>query len=509
MPIETGDFRRAATGPLTDEEYQSIITGMVDDAVDFHDDDLSSKREEALNYLRGETDVPHPEPGFSSVVSRVSEDELDGYMTQLMKLFTGAGTPVAFLPSSDNDQELAKQQTDYARYVYSIKNPGYRNTHDTIRSAIGSAAVAGMKVVWSEATEVWQESYTNLGPEELAEFENDPDAEIVEREDVEEDEQIPVQLDDGTEIRETVTRNYHNLTVKWKKPKKGIVIENIPGEELRFDRRATCSDDARIIFQDTRRTRSDLIALGMDDDFIDTHGGGGSGSGEATSQQDQEKRARTNFDQDKDHDRAGGRAMDTYRLMDIWARVDKDGDGIAEWRHCLAIGDHATIWEPSDEMAHDVQIALFIPFLVENTAVGRTLHTKTKDVADTETCLIRGMVDNLSQSNFPKQVAVSGQIENWPHGITNRRSVVNAKRPGVVEYLSVPYLVDGVLKGLEFFKQMTAGRLGVSVAARGLDPENLQSSSDFGVRETFALGSSGHEMVARNLAETGFTKVFR
>jgi len=509
MPIDTGDVRRSVTGPMSDEEYQGIITGMVDDAVDFHDDELSSSREEALNYLRGETDVPQPEPGFSSVVSRVSEDELDGYMTQLMKLFTGAGTPVAFLPSSDNDQELAKQQTDYASYIYSIKNPGYRNTYDTCRSAIGSAAVAGMKVVWSEETEVWQENYTNLGPEEVEEFESDPAAEIVEREDVTEEEQIPVQLEDGTEIRETVTRSYTNLTVKWKKPKNGIVIENIPGEELRFDRRAIDSDSARIIFQDTRRTRSDLIALGMDDDFIDTHGGSGSGSGEATSQQDQEKRARTGFDQDADNDRDGGRAMDTYRLLDIWARVDKDGDGIAEWRHCLAIGDHATVWEPSDEMAHDVQIALFIPFLVENTAVGRSLHTKTKDVADTETCLIRGMVDNLSQSNFPKQVAVGSQIENWPAAITNRRSVVNAKRPGVVEYLSVPYLVDGVLKGLEFFKQMTAGRLGVSDAARGLDPEHLQSSSDFGVRETFSLGASGHEMVARNLAETGFTKVFR
>lgn len=510
MPIDTGDIRRTGDGPLSSEEYQSIITGMVDDAVNFHDDDLSSKREQALRYLRGETDVSNPpDDDFSTVVSRVSEDELDGYMTQLMKLFTGENDPVMFLPSSENDTELAQQQTDYARYVFMTKNPGYRLTHDTLRSAIGSAAVAGMKVVWDESTEVWQESYTNLGPEDLAEFEDDPSAEIVEREDVEEDEQIPVQLDDGTEIRQTVTRRYHNLTVKWKKPKKGILVETIPGEELRFDRRTTCSDDARIIFQDTRRTRSELIALGMDDDFITTHGGGGSGSGEATSQQDQEKRARTNFDQDKDHDRAGGRSMDTFRLMDIWARVDKDGDGIAEWRHCLAIGDHATVWEPSDEMAHDVQIALFIPFLVENTAVGRSLHEKTKDIADTETCLIRGMVDNLSQSNFPKQVAVGSQIENWPAGVTNRRSVVNARRPGVMEYLQVPYLVDGVLKGLEFFKQMTAGRLGVSDAARGLDPEHLQASSDFGVRETFALGASGHEMVARNLAETGFTKVFR
>ena len=80
----------------------------------------------------------------------------------------------------------------------------------------------------------------------------------------------------------------------------------------------------------------------------------------------------------------------TYRLLDIWARIDKDGDGIAEWRHCLAIGNYATIWEPSDEMAHDCQIALFIPYLIENTAIGESLHELTKDIADQKTCLMRG-----------------------------------------------------------------------------------------------------------------------
>jgi len=312
---------------------------------------------------------------------------------------------------------------------------------------------------------------------------------------------------DGTEIRRNVRTRTHNATVKFKKPANEIDIQAIMAEELLLDRRATDADSAKIVAQDVQRTRSDLIELGMTEDFINRFGGsGGDGSGTGTSQEAQEKRARVGFDINEDDD-SGNVELTTYRLVEGWARIDKDGDGIAEWRHFLALGDHAEVWEESDEMVSESGIATFIPFLVENTVIGETLHDLTKDIADTTTCLQRGMVDNLSLTNFPKPVGVEGQFV--PASITNRRAVGIVKRPGAFEYLATPYAVDGVLNGLSYFKAETASRIGVSQAAMGLDPDALQSSSDFGVRETFGKGSGGIEFVARNLAETGMKKVFK
>ncbi len=503
----SGITRRTDSGPMSQDDYQSVLTRLVEDAARFMDDEISPSREEALNYLRGRTDVPEPATGFSSVTSTVSRDSLKRVMDKLLEMFVGAEDVVEFMPSNENDAELARQQTDVANYILMTRNKGYRVIHDTFRSAVGSGKVAGVKVAWDESTEVWSESYTDLSPEQAQEFRDDPNAEIMEDEEIEEEVQIPIQLPTGEEVRETVTRRYVNMEVKWKKPKNGIVIECIPAEELRFDRRAIDSDSARIIYQDTQRTRSDLVALGMTDEFIDAHGGTGQSSGYGASQKSQEKRARTGFDIDKDDD-SGSDELMTYRLLDIWARIDKDGDGIAEWRHCLAIGNYATIWEPSDEMAHDCQIALFIPYLIENTAIGESLHELTKDIADQKTCLMRGMVDNVSLNNFPKMAAVETQIDNWASW-QNRRAIGKMKRPGSVDYLQPTYIVDGVLKAFERLDQEQQGRIGVSDAAMGLDPDSLQASSDFGVRETFALGQSGILMVARNLAETGMTKLFQ
>lgn len=491
---------------MSDQAYQDAITGLVDDAERFMEDDIHPQREEALNYLRGETNVPPPETGFSGITSTVSRDSLHIFMRELMKIFAGAGSAVEFI-GGDNDGQLAEQQTDVANYILMIRNGGWRTMHDVFRSAVGSASVAGMKVYWDESRSVWQEEFTDLSDEEMEELEDDPNAEIIEQETITEEEQIPFQLPDGSEVRETVKRRTHNAKVKWDKPANKIAIDPIVGEELYIDRRATDQSNAKIISHGSQRTRSDLISLGMTDDFIDRNGGSG-GSGDDTSQQSQEKRARTGFDPNLDDGSSSNKEVQTYQLWDSYVTVDRDGDGIAEWRHNYAIGDQAIVWEESDEMVSGPQIITFIPFVKENTVIGETLHELTKDIADSKTCLQRGMIDNLGLTNFPKPVAVEGMISNWA-SIQNRKAVAVVKHPNALQYLPTPYVVQGVLEGMQYLDSETSSRIGVSKASMGLDPDVLQSSSDFGVRETFGQGAGGVAFVARNLAETGMIPLFQ
>ena len=54
-----------------------------------------------------------------------------------------------------------------------------------------------------------------------------------------------------------------------------------------------------------------------------------------------EKAVRHAFDDTYDHEgyESGLREMRNCRLMECWIRADRDGDGIAEWRHCFAVAN--------------------------------------------------------------------------------------------------------------------------------------------------------------------------
>src|SRR5688572_11877895 len=87
--------------------------------------DLSTERAKAMDYYNGDmsTDMPAGD-GQSKAVSRDVADTVEGLMPSLMEIFEGGEEVIRFNPVGPEDEEAAKQETDYVNHVYSQKNAG-------------------------------------------------------------------------------------------------------------------------------------------------------------------------------------------------------------------------------------------------------------------------------------------------------------------------------------------------------------------------------------------------
>lgn len=488
--------RRKRQGGMSTDDYQARVKSLIDSATDFVRDEISETRKKTLRYLNGHVDIATPKEGRSKIVVTETRDTLCQMMPQLIRIFLGAERVVEFIPNGSEDDALAKQQTDYIDHLLMTQCGGWSLIHDFIYDGL-AAMLAGLHAYVGEKTEVWESAYTKLSDAEYRTFEEDPDAEIIEAERTLEVEQLSLQLENGAMVLEEVEHATWDCRVRFKETKKRIMIETIPPEEIVIDRQATSHEDALVVGRLCERTPAALIALGLPKDKIEE----ASSANPLGTQQEKEERLEYPLEISETEDEQ------TVQVFDGYVRIDRDGDGIAEWRHLIALGEHYEIVE--DEMVRGPQIVLCAPFRVAHAMFGDSVGTLTEDLQDLNTSLTRAMVDNLNFSTFPRVVTGPGvnmdDVMHWsPSSPIRSRQGANQVQP-----IMIPFAGQSVLPVLEHNEQRKEGRTGVSRAAMGLDPDALQSSSDFGVRETFTMGQSRIEMVARTIAETGIKPLFK
>jgi hypothetical protein len=81
--------------------------------------------------------------------------------------------------------------------------------------------------------------------------------------------------------------------------------------------------------------------------------------------------------------------------------------------------------------------------------------------------------------------------------------------PGnAVQFASTPFVGQQALPVLEYLDSVQQRRTGLSDAARGMDPKQLQSSTQIGVEAIINGQQERTELVARVLAETGYRDLF-
>ncbi len=479
------------------EEYRQSVHRMIEDARRFSNDELSAGRQLALQYMQADSAVPAPPEGRSKVVSTKMRDATFKMVEKLMEIF-GAGDPVVMFSGVGDDKgKLAKQQTEYFQYELMVRNDGWRAQHDVFRSGLESS-LSGFKVVWDERIEVWEEQLTDVSDDEFFRISLDDNNEILEQESTEEQTMLPITGPNGEKIEipgpVVVT---HSLKVRHKGKRNQILIEPMPPEEIIYDRRATKPETARVLGHDMLRTRSDLRELGIPDDFIDAHGGGRA-SGRSADYQDREKSARVGYTVDKNE--RDDASSEMFKLVEAWIRFDRDEDGIAEWRHVIAIGDDTHIWH--DEMARWPQIVLCTPYLRPHAVKGDGILDLMKDLVDSDTVIWRSMLDNLYLTNNVRTIGLRGRFNaasflNWAPG-----SMAIEYTPGAVRTEATPYTAQASLEIRRELERELFMRLGINPSGLGLDPDALQSQSEFSQREQWSQGQGGILMVARSIAET-------
>jgi hypothetical protein len=292
-----------------------------------------------------------------------------------------------------------------------------------------------------------------------------------------------------------------DCTIRRTHKRKRLVVDTVDPSEFLVDPRATTEDDAYCIGMDSIRPASDVIAMGVDPEDV--------AAVQTAREHDPtgEKSARRPVSAalpDGPEDDASDRSI---RVVDVVVRIDQDGDGIAERRRIIALGEEFTIVrnEPTDECPY----AVGSPILMPHCLIGQGIAQLVTDLQDIQTAILRQQLDSLYQAVNPRTIVVEQQV-NVQDVVDNQfNGVIRCRAPGMVQPYTVEFVGQQAFPMVERLDQIRENRTGLSRASQGLQADALQSSTEFGVRAVIGASLMKIELLARTFAETSLNRLFR
>lgn len=476
---------------LTEEQLAAIIANQIALARNHDKNEREGSRSKALDYYLGNMDkyVP-PEENRSKVVSRDVADTIGWMLPGIMRVFTASDRMAEAEPVGVEDAQFAKQATDGLNYVFWKDNKGY----EIVYAATWDSLLTGNGIIktWFDETPVYATSFhSGLTEDQVALLLQDEDTEVL------------AQTGSVTAIIDpamgaATEAKVFDLKIKRKKADGRFVIEAIPPEDFLIDGDAICTDEAAFTDHWQRKTRSDLVAMGYDKDEVFS-------IPEASKSETPEAVARDNDWLTE----ATDKAMELVDYHECFVRIDVDGDGEAELiRACYAGNSNGKLldWEVwEDEHPFDDIPCEPIPHRWD----ARSVADETMDVQDIKTVLTRQALNNIYAANNPQNF-VEGDVKN-PEELTNPTfgGTIWGKPGAKITPMVIPFVANHAFEAIAYQDEVVQRRTGVGRSSMALDPETLQNQTATANQNERDASYSQIELVARNMAEWGWRKVFR
>ena len=413
---------------------------------------------------------------------------VDGALPQLLKIFTQSPDVVEFTPQGDGDSTVSENVTQYVNHIFTKDNAGAILMHNWFWDAlVNKCGIISAR--WDEKTDANEEEYFGLSQDELAMLMQEDSVEIVEQEEIM-GEPMPVGVDPMT--GEPLVQNAPSVfNVKLKKTVDAsrVKIENVPNTEFMIDRHADCIDDARFVAQRKMLTRSELVAMGYDNNIV----------------------AELSTDDEV------GLGVDGFEYNPVNADVnntDPSQDLIAYYECYIDIGEedgmakkhricYASKTILSDEECDYVPFYSLCPFPVPHTFYGQSMADRTMELQFIKSTITRQMLDNLYLTNNSRVGAVEGQVNLDDLLNSTAGGIIRMKNPNAIVPLQVQSSAGQSFPMLEYLDGEQAKATGVSDMSQGLDANVLQNVSATAVATMTAQSQGKLELIARIFADTG------
>jgi hypothetical protein len=475
---------------MDEGQIKGILENEIDNAIGYIETETTELRRKALDYyLRNP--YGNEVEGRSQIVTGEVAEAIDGALPQLIRVFTTTEDIVYFEPTRPEDEESAKQATDYCNWVFYRENDGLLILHNWFKDAL-MQKVGVVKAYWEEKEDVKTEKYENLSEDELAMLLSDPGIEVVEQE---------VEFMDGGIDMMGMPIQIPKFEVKIKKSKEyGCVkIENVPPEEFLISKSARTIEDSPFVAHRRLMTRSELIAMGFKKSVV-----------EALPSYDDlqftpERVARFSQGEQPDENISLDPAMQVIEVYECYIYIDVNGDGIAELRKILYAGSEIL----DDEECDVIPFHSLCPIPIPHKFFGQSLADRTMDIQLIKSTVTRQMLDNLYLTNNARLGVVDGQVNLDDALNATPGGIVRMKSPGAVMPIEVPSVTAQAFPMLEYMDQVQAKRTGVSDSQQGLDPDVLNNVSATAIAAMMKSNSGKLELIARIFAETGVKSLFR
>jgi hypothetical protein len=477
-------------GAMSDTELAAHLEEHEKRAIGYYESEIASEQANALDryYRRPYGDE---QAGRSKVVDATVAITVDNAVAAILKPFVSQDDVVAFEPKRAEQEDQAKQATEYANYVFYNDNPGFTILHDWFKDAL-LQKLGVVKVYWEDYTREKSTRADNLTSLEIQSLEAEGVIEAV---------YGPNEYGLYTvDIRETEQDGK-------------LCVENVPPEEYRVSPYARPGRVPPYEAHKTTKSRSELVEMGFDREVVDSLS-----KYSANAFDDQRSISRY---QDEDWgssrtDAPGDKSRDLVAFNDELVLIDYNGDGVSELRRVMRSGNTILY----NEEAEFGCFARLCPVPMPHKLYGLSLADQVIDEQRIATVLWRQTLDNLYLANNPRlmvpqtaerstdgsgSVTIDDLLDDSPGAIV--RTGIDPIVP-----LAIPFVADKSFPMLDYVQQQADSRSGIQRQGQGMDPEAVDRSGQITATQAAIMEDGRNaraELIARIFAETGIKDLFK
>ena len=408
--------------------------------------------------------------GRSQIILPDVQETIDYMVPSVLRTFISGDRVVEFEATDEADEPAADEATAAIGYSFMRDQDGFRVLHDWLSSGL---------------LEKYGVVKTSVRSEERVVRDRVVVSDLVELQGMEGEIEEYEETDQGliVSIKREITR-------------KRFVDEVIPREEFRYSARARHEDDADYLAHVSVKTRSDLVDMGFDREQVYA-------LPLYSVLPDDRRRDRDGWEVDPE----STPALQLVQLREEYARMDLDGDGIAERVQVFRVENEILRWaetgDPAIETIDEQPFSLFTPFPRANRLIGYSLADKVMDIQLARSTIARQLMDGMYQGNLPRPVvSEQGASENTIDDLLSpiAGAPIRVRDASAITPFTTNFDVGKSLTVMEWMTGERESRTGITRLNQGLDADALNKTAT-GTAMMQAQGQQQEEFIARTFAE--------
>ena len=472
----------------SEQEILSILAKEIHNSSGYIGGEIVARRKKSLEYYLGNP-LGNEQEGRSQVVSNDVMDTVESLMPSLMKIFTSGDNVFSCEGVGPEDEEMARQASDYLNHVFLKDNNGFTALYTAFKDALIQKNGI-LKVYWDDSQKVEREEYTRLTDDEFNDLVSDVQVKVSNHTDYKE----PITDDAGKEIDKVTL---HDVVIHRTKLYGQVKIEPVPPEEFLIERRCKSIDTANFVAHRVNKTKTELVEMGYDPDLVYSLP---TGDGETYSEDKYVRHQNIDFGKGES---SGDKSTDMVLIHECYIRMDADGDGRAELLKVCVAGDGKKLLDVME--VDTIPFISMTPVIMPHRFHGRSIAELVEDIQLIKSTVMRQMLDNMYLTNNNRvaiqdgQVAMDDLLTNRPGGIVRtKQPPQNVMMP--IQAQPITEQASGMLAYLDSVKET---RTGVTRQSQGLDANTLNNSTATGQNQILTQSQMRMELIARIFAETG------
>jgi hypothetical protein len=487
---------------MSDTDLLSRLEAEERNAIDFMSATVAQERADAMDYYFGRP-FGNEEDNESSAISTDVFDVVETLLPAVLKPFVSTDDIMAFNALGPNDAQACIQESAYVNHVLMQKNDGFGLVRKWVWD--GLAQKNGVVKYWWDTIEPSRiERYFNLTADVLAMIMQDPSVEIIEGNERPADfpqgfnPQPPMQGMPNQQGQMPPSPMVYDVTVRIKDEAKGWPhVANVPPEEFLISRDATDANPKKARFCEHRRliTISEVRQMGYDisDDIM---------AGDlADLTSTPEYMARHSDDTMLTMVGSGTGANREVLIREMYHRIDYDGDGTAELRCFVVIGNEIL----DNYEVEEAPFSGWTPYVIPHKYFGVCPADMAMDTQLQKSTLVRQVLNNAYGINN-NRAAISRRVnyDDIMTNVVNGFVRIDADQIGndIVPMSPQPIISD-LLPAIQYLDAAKENRQGISRLNKGLDANSLNPVSATEVSAATDQSQEREQLIARTFAETG------